>query len=62
MNKEQWKELTSLYAWKQFYEQTKQYNELKKISGEIVIKEKQIGISLYEYQRQRHANKTKAKV
>tara|TARA_B110000503_G_C6843535_1_gene287813 strand:+ start:90 stop:278 length:189 start_codon:yes stop_codon:yes gene_type:complete len=62
MNSTEWKEITSLYAWKDFYSQTKQYDRVKGIAGDIIIKEKQIGISLYDYQKQRYANKTKAKV
>lgn len=57
MNNTQWKEVTSLYAWKQFYEINKRYDEVKKIAGEILVKEKQIGMSLSEYYNRRNKYK-----
>lgn len=53
-----WKEITSLYAWKQFYEINKKYDEVKKISNEILLKEKQVGMTLNEYYNNRR-NKVK---
>lgn len=49
LNFSQWKELTTLYAWKDFYKKNQLDKEFENISREIKNKEKEFDCTLNDY-------------